>query len=73
MIAVTNQQFRLFYSNGFEKAKAGRQKFLKHLQNVSTKNDTKHWLYTVLCCRFNATQLVYIGTKPTFIRNTLRG
>ena len=46
------------YSNpySFEKTDAGGQKFLKHLQNVRTKNDTKHWLYTVLCCRFNATQ-----------------
>ncbi len=35
--------------NGFAKAKAGGQKILKHLQNVCTKNDTKHWLYTVLC------------------------
>ena len=44
------------YPNGFEKAKAGGQKILKHLQNVFTKRHTKHWLYTVLCCRFNATQ-----------------
>jgi hypothetical protein len=39
--------------NGFEKAKAGGQKYLKHLQNVSTKRHTKHWLYTVLANRFN--------------------
>ena len=45
----------------FEKTDAGGQKFLKHLQNVRTKNDTKHWLYTVLCCRFNATQRMGIG------------
>ena len=41
----------------FEKTDVRGQKFLKHLQNVSTKRHTKHWLYTVLCCRFNATQL----------------
>ena len=39
--------------NGFEKAKAGGQKFLKHLQTVSTKLYGKHWLYTVLANRFN--------------------
>lgn len=39
--------------NGFEKAKAGGQKFLKHLQTVSTKLHGKHWLYTVLANRFN--------------------
>lgn len=46
------------YSNpySFEKTDAGGQKFLKHLQNVSTKRYTKHWLYTVLWCRFNAPQ-----------------
>ncbi len=40
-------------TNGFEKAKAGGQKFLKHLQTVSTKLHGKHWLYTVLANRFN--------------------
>ena len=39
--------------NGFEKAKAGGRKFLKHLQTVSTKLHGKHWLYTVLANRFN--------------------
>jgi hypothetical protein len=42
--------------NSFEKTDVRGQKFLKHLQNVSTKLHGKHWLYTVLCCRFNATQ-----------------
>ena len=61
MIQVTKQLHkpRCFNPNGFEKTDAGGQKFLKHLQNVRTKNDTKHWLYTVLCCRFNATQRIY--------------
>lgn len=44
---------KALYSNGFEKAKAGGQKFLKHLQTVSTKLHGKHWLYTVLANRFN--------------------
>lgn len=53
------------YSNpySFEKTDAGGQKFLKHLQNVSTKRHTKHWLYTVLCCRFNATQRLTITVR----------
>lgn len=46
------------YSNpySFEKTDVRWQKFLKHLQTVSTKLHGKHWLYTVLCCRFNAIQ-----------------
>lgn len=43
----------LNYSNGFEKAKAGGQKFLKHLHELNTKLHGKHWLYTVLANRFN--------------------
>ena len=49
------------YFNGFEKAKASGQKFLKHLQKLNTKLHGKHWLYTVLCCRFNATQRLQVG------------
>ena len=47
----------LLYFKWLDTAKAGGQKFFKHLQNVSANRHTKHWLYTVLCCRFNATQL----------------
>ena len=42
--------------NKFEKLEVRRQKFLKHLHGLNTKLHGKHWLYTVLCCRFNATQ-----------------
>jgi len=44
---------KCLYSNGFEKAKAGGQKFLKHLHELNTKLHGKHWLYTVLANRFN--------------------
>ncbi len=37
------------FNNFFERG----QKFLKHLQTVSTKLHGKHWLYTVLANRFN--------------------
>jgi len=53
MMQDINQQYKLFYSNGFEKAKAGGQKFLKHLHELNTKLHGKHWLYTVLANRFN--------------------
>ncbi|MGF7140747.1 hypothetical protein FHS86_003076 [Roseimarinus sediminis] len=43
-------------SKRLDKADAGGQKFLKHLHELNTKLHGKHWLYTVLCCRFNATQ-----------------
>ena len=46
--------YKCRYSNGFEKAKARGEKFLKHLHELNTKLHGKHWLYTVLACRFNA-------------------
>ena len=57
MLQLTTKQNAVFSAianqNGFEKAKVGGQKFLKHLQTVSTKLHGKHWLYTVLANRFN--------------------
>ena len=44
---------RMKNPNGFKKAKAGGQKFLKHLHELNTKLHGKHWLYTVLAFRFN--------------------
>ena len=40
--------------NSFEKTDVRWQKFLKHLHELNTKLHGKHWLYTVLACRFNA-------------------
>jgi len=47
----------LHYFNGFAKAKERWQKRKKIMSiKVELKRYTKHYLYCVLCCRFNATQ-----------------
>lgn len=54
LMMLRNAEFSAIANpNGFEKAKAGGQKFLKHLHELNTKLHGKHWLYTVLANRFN--------------------
>ena len=74
MIDYTKNQECGSNPNGFEKAKAGGQKKKKKNERtkVKSKHYTKHYLYCVLCCRFNATQRVYCR-QMTAISLKLKG